>query len=163
MRLRDTGCSAWRSRGRAAAWFFLLFFLLSVFFRECLFICYVPTGSMAPAVSPGTVLVGIRQWLCAAPEKGDIVAVQMNDRLLVKRVAGTAGDRIEMREGKAYVNGVLFPWGEGKCPGEFLGPYLVPAGHVFLLGDHRTESWDARYWEEPYTPVKAVWGKVLAR
>ena len=163
MRLRDTGCSAWRSRGRVAARFFLLFLLLSVFFRECLFICYVPTSSMAPAVPRGAVILGIRQWLCAAPEKGDVVAIQNSDGLLIKRVAGTAGDRIEMREGKAYVNGVLFPWGEGECPGEFLGPYLVPADCVFLLGDNRAESWDARYWEGPYTPVKAVWGKVLAR
>ncbi len=44
-------------------------------------------------------------------------------------------------------------------PSEELGPILVPSGEVFLLGDHRDNSDDSRYWG--MVPKKNLDGKVI--
>jgi len=42
---------------------------------------------------------------------------------------------------------------------EQLGPIIVPEGEVFLLGDHRDNSDDSRYWG--MVPKKNLDGKVF--
>lgn len=44
-------------------------------------------------------------------------------------------------------------------PAEELGPIMVPSGEVFLLGDHRDNSDDSRYWG--MVPKKNLDGKVV--
>ena len=160
MKSQDMDYSIWINRIKAAVFPIAAFLLVFLFFRECLFICYVPTDSMEPTIAEGTLAVGIRRWLCGEITTGDIVVVRQGNTLLLKRVIGAAGDEIRIEEGTAYCNGDRSPWGDGECPGEFLGPHRVPDGCLFLLGDNRDSSWDARYWKNPYTPLDAIWGKL---
>ena len=37
------------------------------------------------------------------------------------------------------------------------GPIVVPAGHLFMMGDHRDVSWDSRYWG--FLPIANVKGR----
>ena len=109
MKSLDMGYSIWINRIKAAVIPIAAFLLVFVFFRECLFICYVPTDSMQPTIVEGTLAVGIRRWLCGEITAGDIVVVRQGNTLLLKRVIGAAGDEIRIEEGTAYCNGARNP------------------------------------------------------
>jgi signal peptidase I len=72
----------------------------------------------------------------------------------IKRVIGVGGDTIEIKEGKALVNGVVllepyvFKENDGSTQ-ETEDPlqmekWIVPDGELFLMGDHRKMSADSR-------------------
>ena len=68
----------------------------------------------------------------------------------IKRVIGLPGDHVACcTDGKVTVNGVpltedqyLFP---GNPPSAFKFSVVVPAGHLWVMGDHRGDSDDSRY------------------
>lgn len=71
----------------------------------------------------------------------------------IKRVVGVAGDRIELRDGALWVNGtkvdepfVFQQDGTSQLtePLTDTSDWTVPAGDLFVLGDHRGESADSR-------------------
>jgi signal peptidase I len=93
--------------------------------------------------------------------RGDIIvfdppaswAAETNGVPLIKRVIGLAGDRIELREGQVFVNDVklaepyLYAQGGDAQPTDPTGSestWLVPAGDLFVMGDHRQSSADSR-------------------
>jgi signal peptidase I len=77
---------------------------------------------------------------------------QVTDNVLVKRVIGLAGDRINIKAGFVYVNGLRMdePYVNRKCgpqptqPESLSLPYTVPKGDVFVMGDNRCFSDDSR-------------------
>ena len=87
------------------------------------------------------------------PERFDVVVCNYPNRLtesgarqnFVKRVVGLPGDTLEIRNGYLYVNGIRY---EEKFLHERMsrdfGPYTVPEGHYFLMGDNRNNSNDSR-------------------
>ena len=82
-------------------------------------------------------------------KSGDVVAFYFNNKILLKRVIGTAGDVIDVTEdGFVYVNGEMLdePYVSehafGECDIEL--PYQVPENRIFVMGDHRATSVDSR-------------------
>ena len=45
----------------------------------------------------------------------------------------------------------------------YFGPYTVPLGSYFVMGDNRNDSWDARYWKKKNVEKKKIIGKVKFR
>jgi signal peptidase I len=87
---------------------------------------------------------------------------------LVKRVIGIGGDTVEARGNKVYVNGTqlnepyVLP---GNSPSEINFRVTVPAGNLWVMGDHRSESADSRFHtKDPgkgFIPLTDVVGRVV--
>ncbi|MCX4547893.1 MULTISPECIES: signal peptidase I [unclassified Streptomyces] len=89
---------------------------------------------------------------------------------LIKRVIGVGGDTVKCcdKNGQVTVNGV--PLDEpyvhpGNPPSELTFDVKVPAGRLFVMGDHRSNSADSRFHlDGPYqgtVPVSGVVGRAV--
>lgn len=115
----------------------------------------VQQGSMEDTLLPDQyVLVDKLTPHFDAYARGDIVifmppGAAPGSTPFIKRVIGLPGDRIEIRDGHTFVNGheLLEPYvypGETTEPRSAQSAWTVPAGSLFLLGDHRLVSDDSR-------------------
>lgn len=101
-------------------------------------------------------------------EKGDVVAFYYNNKVLLKRVIGVAGDVIDISEdGTVYLNDEALdePYLNEKALGEcdIELPYQVPESRVFVMGDHRAISIDSRSSSVGCIAEEYVIGKVFFR
>lgn len=125
----------------------------------------VTSGSMESTIMTGDRVLGLRcvYWF-EEPSRGDIVFFQNPDNeneIYVKRLIGVPGDTIEIKGGKTYVNGQLLsePY-LNETPNELdFGPYVVPDGSYFMLGDNRNHSHDSRYWTHTFVTRSEILGK----
>lgn len=126
----------------------------------------VPTESMVSTIMPKDRLVASRlHYYFTKPKRGDIVVFRYPDdekMLFVKRVIGLPGETVEIKDNHVYINGkeIDEPYLQQSTNGTF-GPYTVPSGHYFMLGDNRSNSKDSRYWENKYVAANKILGKVL--
>ena len=88
--------------------------------------------------------------LFRAPSRGDVIvfkAPQSPERDFIKRIIGLPGERVEIRNGKVFVNGRALSEPYIKDPPLYEMPLLVvPDGSYFVLGDHRNNSSDSHVW-----------------
>ena len=81
---------------------------------------------------------------------------------LIKRVVGTPGDKIEVKEGTLYINDILqnnYPTDKGI--NYSVGPFIVPEDSLWVMGDNRNNSMDSHIWG--FLPYKKVIGKAFIR
>lgn len=136
----------------------------------------VPTGSMLDTIQLGDRLVCEKVTLhWSSPKQGDIVTFADPDGsgvTLIKRVIATEGQVVDLQGGFVFVDGVKldeeyteerpsFPL-DGHAPNlteDVSYPYTVPAGHVWVMGDNRTNSLDSRYFGA--VPVSSITSKAV--
>ena len=119
--------------------------------RFVLLVGYVPTPSMEPTLRQNSIIIGTR--LFGELKTGDIIVFQKDGVLVVKRIAGSPGERIDLTK-ISYMESVPIPIYEQEV-------ITVPENAYFLLGDNSQNSWDSRYWDDPFVPAEAIVAKVI--
>ena len=81
------------------------------------------------------------------------IGLQNDQTYYIKRVIGLPGDHVACcTDGKVTVNGVPLSEGEylfpGNPPSTIKFNEVVPSGHLWVMGDHRSDSDDSRYHPE---------------
>jgi signal peptidase I len=157
----------------------------------------VPSASMVPTLLVGDELIGAKYaygWgkysspiglmpdfsgrlFDRPPERGDVIVFRLPrdpSTTYVKRLIGLPGDRVQMRDGRLYINDGLVPRRKigslgndtvyietlptvrGKSRDHEIVEqsdtdrhdntpvYVVPARHYFMMGDNRDDSLDSR-------------------
>lgn len=128
----------------------------------------VPSGSMIPTIQiDDRILVNKFTYRFEAPDYNDIVVFKCPDDIkqtYVKRLVGKGGDTIEIKDSVLYRNGepIQEPYLNETMYNDF-GPYKVPEGNYFMLGDNRNNSKDSRFWENKYVSEELVVGKATYR
>ena len=83
----------------------------------------------------------------------------------IKRVIGVEGDRVQIANGKVYINGeelVEDYLQKGVTTKTvYYNDVIVPEGCIYVLGDNRDESMDSRTFG--CVPLEKVEGKVILR
>lgn len=111
----------------------------------------------------------LREWLGDREpiKRGDIVVLLFPDdpsKSYIKRVVGLPGEKIQIENGRLYVDGTLID--EPYLNTDYVsfdeeGPTEVKAHHYFVMGDNRRNSSDSRAWG--LVPEKYIYGKAIFR
>lgn len=108
----------------------------------------IPSESMSPTLEPGDRVLAVKPlYLVAEPGRGDLAVFDHGSGAVIKRVVGLPGDVISVEDGVLVVNGqpIDEPYVDyGLTDSTFFGPETVPEGHVFVMGDNRSNSRDSR-------------------
>ena len=145
----------------------LFFILLAaaafILFRFVIGLSFVSGNSMDPSLVNGELVLYLRP--VRNYQAGDVISMRVpSGDYYVKRVVAAGGDVVDVRDGKVYVNDILFedPFSNGKTwpeAGTVIYPYTVRPGNVFVLGDNREVSLDSRTFGE--VNLRQIKGKIL--
>jgi signal peptidase I len=140
---------------------------------DFLFVNKMLYGSEIDVSAAGRQIVYHRFPAIREPKPGDIIVFRYPDdpaRDFIKRCVAVAGQTVEIRDKVLYVNGDAReePYAVHKDPRvlpratstrDNFGPYVVPQGHLFMMGDNRDNSHDSRFWGA--LPRRLVKGKAM--
>ena len=85
-----------------------------------------------------------------------------SDIALIKRVIGVPGDKVEVKEGKLYLNDIVQDnYISDRDINYSIGPYVVPEKSLWVMGDNRNNSMDSHIWG--FLPYEKVIGKAIFR
>ncbi|AFZ56397.1 signal peptidase I [Anabaena cylindrica FACHB-243] len=152
---------------------------------------WIPSGSMEPTLhgvpdqwKADKIIVDKVKYKFATPERGDIVVFSPTEELqkeqyqdaFIKRIIGLPGEKVELRDGKVYINNnplqenkylspsvrtVVDVCTSGPQPPFLATPETIPPNSYLVLGDNRGSSYDGRCWG--LVPQKNIIGRAVVR
>ncbi len=132
---------------------------------------YIPSSSMEPTLQINDRLIIEKiSYHFQDPQRGDVVVFNPTDELkrnnyndaFIKRVIGIPGDRVEVNNGRVYINGQ--PIQEdyiAEPPNYQFASDVIPPNHYLVLGDNRNNSYDSHYWG--FVPREKLIGRAFIR
>ena len=174
--------------------------ILALFIRAFVVQAFkIPTGSMQDTLLVGDYIL-VNKFVYGVkipftqktiipvkdPKRGEIIVFKYPkdpDKDYIKRVVGTGGDTVEIREKTIYVNGqkqeeeftvhadsrilpVTLECRDDPLSGlrsmgcrDNMAPFKVPENKLFVMGDNRDQSNDSRFWG--FVDVSAVKGRAF--
>ncbi len=123
---------------------------------------WITSGSMIPRLEVKDRLIVTRVHNPENLKEGDIVLFKNDEfkgEILIKRLIGFPGDKIEIKNGIVFRNGEELKEDYVKNNEKYNGTFKVPENKYFFLGDNRANSDDARYWKDPYIDESYIEGK----
>ena len=149
--------------------------VIAILFSFAMRFAGVVGGSMLPTLVD-------QDWLAITahvpePQRGSVVIISPRTNRfqepLVKRVIAVAGDEVDIRDGRVWVNGEAIDEAYLILDVETLPalphdsdleyPVIVPGNAVFVLGDNRGGSTDSRHNAIGFVRTDDVLGRVLFR
>ncbi|NJL09207.1 MAG: signal peptidase I, partial [Calothrix sp. SM1_7_51] len=152
---------------------------------------WIPSGSMEKTLhgsenqlEADKIIVDKLSYRFATPQRGDIVVFSPTQALqsenykdaFIKRIIGLPGEKVEIREGKVFINGKPLPESNyldskqqtstSVCTSGPQPPFLsqavtIPSNSYLVLGDNRTQSYDGRCWG--VVPKDNIIGRAVVR
>ena len=108
-----------------------------ILFHSIFFLGYVPTESMEPTLKTGSLILGLRCF--GDLQNGDIIIFRHDGAYLVKRIAAREGDSL------VHQNTIV----------------TVPKNCFYVIGDNAENSYDSRYWENPFVSYEDIMAKLI--
>ena len=108
-----------------------------ILFRVVFMLGYVPSDSMEPTLEAGSLILGLR--IHGELEKEDIIIFKHDGTYMVKRIAAVPGDTLKINSEEIK----------------------IPKDCYYVLGDNYWNSFDSRYWQEPYITYDDIVAKII--
>jgi signal peptidase I len=121
----------------------------------------VDGSSMEPTLHNGEFVVVNRIiYRLFQPGQGDVIVFHYPrdpQQEYIKRVIGLPGDRVDIHDGRVYINGEVLDEPYIAASSAYQGSWIVPYENLFVLGDNRNNSSDSHSWGT--VPLDYVIGK----
>lgn len=145
---------------------------------------YIPSSSMVSTLEINDRLIIEKvSYHFRSPERGDVVVFNPTQALqeqnfkdaFIKRVIGLPGEKVELKEGRVYINDQpleekytdgqktqILPGMCAPLPQAYLDqPVIIPVNSYLVLGDNRNNSYDGRCWG--VVPQDKLIGRAVVR
>ena len=128
----------------------------------------VVSSSMENTIMTDSRVMGLRvAYVISEPKRFDIILFEPPDKdseiPYIKRIIGLPNETVEIIAGKVYIDGSNVPLDDSFVKGEAhgnYGPFFVPEGAFFVMGDNRNSSSDSRHWVNRYVPRGNIIGRI---
>lgn len=125
----------------------------------------IPSGSMEPTLYSGDY-IGVNKiiYKLSEPKRGDVIVFKYPidpKREFVKRLIGLPGETIQIRDNRVFIDNKIIeqPFLPVGLNYPNYGPFKIPSGKYFMMGDNRPHSNDSRSWGT--VPQNNIIGKAI--
>lgn len=151
-----------------AKYFAISFALMIIISNFVIVNAVVISPSMESTVMTNSRIIGSRlTYVIGEPKRFDIILFKFPDdetrEPFLKRIIGLPNEKVEIKDGKVYINDSDIPLDDSfineESHGNY-GPFFVPENSYFVLGDNRNNSHDSKNWVNKFVSKDKILGKI---